>query len=233
MKINLDNRLAAVASFVPAGKVVADIGTDHAYLPVYLIVNGIAPYIIASDCANGPLEGSRRLLELLSLEKKIDLRMGNGLSVLEPDEAQVVCIAGMGGRTICEIMLTSPQVALSVERFILQPQRNVSVLRRFLQDNGYKIVAEEMVFEKGFYYVIMAVERGQMQLNTQEIEYGPLLLKNGHPFLAPCLRLKLGDIEQILQRLSNKNGKEVAARVRCLKDEAERIREVLSNMPKL
>ena len=217
---------------MPVGKVVADIGTDHAYLPVYLIVNGIAPFVIAIDCAHGPLEGSRRLLELLSLEKQIDLRLGAGLTVLEPDEAQVVCIAGMGGRTIGEIMLASPQVAASVERFVLQPQRNTPALRLFLQDNGYKIVGEEMAFEKGFYYVILAVEKGKMNLNEQELEYGPLLLKNGHPFLAPCLRLKLDDIEQILQRLSDKNGEEVAARMRCLEDEAERIRDILANLPK-
>ena len=232
IKINLDSRLAAVASFVTVGKVVADIGTDHAYLPVYLIVNNIAPFVIASDCANGPLEGSRRLLELLSLEKKIDLRFGDGLTVLEPYEAQVVCIAGMGGRTIGQILAASPQVASSVERFVLQPQRNTPALRRFLQDNGYKIVGEEMVFEKGFYYVILAVEKGKMKLNNQELEYGPLLLKNGHPFLAPCLRLKLNDIEQILQRLSDKSGKEAAARARCLENEAEQIRAVLADLPR-
>ena len=90
MRIKLSNRLQAVARQIPAGLRVADVGTDHGYLPVYLVVNDIAPKVIASDRGKRPLDSARQLISLLSLENQIDVRLGDGLSVLQPDEAEVI-----------------------------------------------------------------------------------------------------------------------------------------------
>ena len=90
MRIKLSNRLQAVARQIPAGLRVADVGTDHGYLPVYLVVNDIAPKVIASDRGKRPLDSARQLITLLSLENQIDVRLGDGLSVLQPDEAEVI-----------------------------------------------------------------------------------------------------------------------------------------------
>ena len=136
MRIKLSNRLQAVARQIPAGLRVADVGTDHGYLPVYLVVNDIAPKVIASDRGKRPLDSARQLISLLSLENQIDVRLGDGLSVLQPDEAEVICLAGMGGVAIKEIISAGLPLAQVAKRLVLQPQRNVPAVRRFLVANG-------------------------------------------------------------------------------------------------
>ena len=104
MQIKLDARLLAAAALVLPGKAAADIGTDHNYLPVYLVKNGICPYVIASDKAPQPYENACQLVELLSLTRQISVRLGDGLQVLEPGEAATVVMTGMGGRLMMDIL---------------------------------------------------------------------------------------------------------------------------------
>ena len=189
MRIKLSNRLQAVARQIPAGLRVADVGTDHGYLPVYLVVNDIAPKVIASDRGKRPLDSARQLISLLSLENQIDVRLGDGLSVLQPDEAEVICLAGMGGVAIKEIISAGLPLAQAAKRLVLQPQRNVPAVRRFLVSNGFKIVAEDLAEDDGFYYEIIAVEPGLMELTEQEADFGPLLLRDGHPLFKDFLIL--------------------------------------------
>ncbi len=193
MRIKLSNRLQAVARQIPAGLRVADVGTDHGYLPVYLVVNDIAPKVIASDRGKRPLDSARQLISLLSLENQIDVRLGDGLSVLQPDEAEVICLAGMGGVAIKEIISAGLPLAQAAKRLVLQPQRNVPAVRRFLVANGFKIVAEDLAEDDGFYYEIIAVEPGLMELTEQEADFGPLLLRYGHPLFKDFLILKETD----------------------------------------
>ncbi len=227
MQIQLGKRMAAAAALVLEGKPVADIGTDHAYLPVYLIVNDLCPNVVASDVARGPLASATQLVELLSLTKKIDVRLGEGLEILQPGEVSTICITGMGGLTIREILQNSPDVLAQTERLVLQPQRNAAAVRTFLAERGWKIIKEDLVYDSGFYYVVIASEHGEMELDEIEAEYGPLLLAEPHSLLKQYLELKLSDMQAIIDHLANKTGKEVEARRQGLIAETQTIQRIL------
>ena len=230
MRIKLSNRLQAVARQIPAGLRVADVGTDHGYLPVYLVVNDIAPKVIASDRGKRPLDSARQLISLLSLENQIDVRLGDGLSVLQPDEAEVICLAGMGGVAIKEIISAGLPLAQAAKRLVLQPQRNVPAVRRFLVANGFKIVAEDLADDDGFYYEIIAVEPGLMELTEQEADFGPLLLRDGHPLFKDFLILKETDLTQLLAAMADNNSKDSLQRKKQLEEEISRIGKLIGSL---
>ncbi len=230
MRIKLSNRLQAVARQIPAGLRVADVGTDHGYLPVYLVVNDIAPKVIASDRGKRPLDSARQLISLLSLENQIDVRLGDGLSVLQPDEAEVICLAGMGGVAIKEIISAGLPLAQAAKRLVLQPQRNVPAVRRFLVANGFKIVAEDLAEDDGFYYEIIAVEPGPMELTEQEADFGPLLLRDGHPLFKDFLILKETDLTQLLAAMADNNSKDSLQRKKQLEEEISRIGKLIGSL---
>ena len=230
MRIKLSNRLQAVARQIPAGLRVADVGTDHGYLPVYLVVNDIAPKVIASDRGKRPLDSARQLISLLSLENQIDVRLGDGLSVLQPDEAEVLCLAGMGGVAIKEIISAGLPLAQAAKRLVLQPQRNVPAVRRFLVANGFKIVAEDLAEDDGFYYEIIAVEPGLMELTEQEADFGPLLLRDGHPLFKDFLILKETDLTQLLAAMADNNSKDSLQRKKQLEEEISRIGKLIGSL---
>ena len=230
MRIKLSNRLQAVARQIPAGLRVADVGTDHGYLPVYLVVNDIAHKVIDSDRGKRPLDSARKLISLLSLENQIDVRLGDGLSVLQPDEAEVICLAGMGGVAIKEIISAGLPLAQAAKRLVLQPQRNVPAVRRFLVSNGFKIVAEDLAEDDGFYYEIIAVEPGLMELTEQEADFGPLLLRDGHPLFKDFLILKETDLTQLLAAMADNNSKDSLQRKKQLEEEISRIGKLIGSL---
>ena len=230
MRIKLSNRLQAVARQIPAGLRVADVESDHGYLPVYLVVNDIAPKVIASDRGKRPLDSARQLISLLSLENQIDVRLGDGLSVLQPDEAEVICLAGMGGVAIKEIISAGLPLAQAAKRLVLQPQRNVPAVRRFLVANGFKIVAEDLAEDDGFYYEIIAVEPGLMELTEQEADFGPLLLRDGHPLFKDFLILKETDLTQLLAAMADNNSKDSLQRKKQLEEEISRIGKLIGSL---
>ncbi len=208
MKIKLSNRLEAVAEKVLPGSTVADIGTDHGYLAVHLAVEGICPFVVATDRAKGPLASAKQLVELLSLEHEIDMRLGDGLSVLQPGEVNTICIAGMGGMAIIDIMQSQPEVVKASQRFIFQPMRGASNLRQYLVENGFAIVDEDLAVDDGFYYEVIVAEPGQMTLTEDEAEFGPLLLQKQHPLLKGFLQLKKADLERLLEGMARNNSEE-------------------------
>lgn len=230
MRIKLSNRLQAVARHIPAGCTVADIGTDHGYLAVFLAINDIAPKIIAADRNKGPLSSAEQLIGLLSLESQISTRLGDGLSVLQDGEAEVICIAGMGGMTICDILSADMAKARAARRLVLQPQRNVAAVRHFLAENGFCLVAEDLAEDDGFYYEILVAEPGEMQLTELETEFGPLLLKQGHPLFKDFLSLRERDLTRLLQAMQGNAGAESAKRRAQLEDEISRINVVMAEL---
>jgi tRNA (adenine22-N1)-methyltransferase len=230
MQIKLSERLLAVAKQILPGKPAADIGTDHNYLPVYLVVNGICPAIIATDRARGPFDNASQLVGLLSLDKQIQMRLGDGLKVLQPHEAATICLAGMGGCAIREILAASPAVAQSAERLVLQPQRHAPLLRQYLVANGWRIVDEDIALDSGFYYEIIVAEPGQMELREAEVQFGPYLLAEPHPLLKPYLQLKLADLQLLAEQLATKEGVEAAKRRISLQQQIGQIEDVLGNL---
>ncbi len=194
------------------------------------MVNDIAPKVIASDRGKRPLDSARQLISLLSLENQIDVRLGDGLSVLQPDEAEVICLAGMGGVAIKEIISAGLPLAQAAKRLVLQPQRNVPAVRRFLVSNGFKIVAEDLAEDDGFYYEIIAVEPGLMELTEQEADFGPLLLRDGHPLFKDFLILKETDLTQLLAAMADNNSKDSLQRKKQLEEEISRIGKLIGSL---
>lgn len=230
MQIKLNERLLSVAKLVLPGQTAADIGTDHSYLPVYLVINGVCPAVVATEKARGPYDNACQLVELLSLTRQIDVRLGEGLSVLRPGEATTLCLAGMGGYVMRDILEATPAVVASAQRLVLQPQKNAAMLRRYLQDSGWRIVAEDIAFDHGFYYEIIAAEKGRMELTEEEALFGPCLLSQPHPLLPQYLGLKLADMQTLVDQLEGKEGLEAQERRHTLHGLIKQIESILGSV---
>ncbi len=150
-------RLAAVAARVRQGARVADIGTDHALLPVWLLQSGRCPSAVASDIGEGPAAAARRTVSGAGLEAVVSVRVGDGLAPVLPDETDDIVIAGMGGETIAEILAAAPWVANERYRLVLQPMSKPERLRLFLAENGFSIQEEDVVAEGERLYTVMTV----------------------------------------------------------------------------
>ena len=168
---NLDKRLSMVASMVRRGSRVADIGTDHAYLPVYLVQSGTCPGGIAADIRSGPLEAARRTVTEAGLTEAISLRLGDGLAPVSAEEAEDIVIAGMGGETIVEILSAAAWVKDSRLRLILQPMTRAEELRRWLLTNGFAISQERLVQDGHRLYPVMAAAYTAAPPETDELMF--------------------------------------------------------------
>ncbi|MBS4026916.1 MAG: SAM-dependent methyltransferase, partial [Clostridia bacterium] len=158
--ITLPPRLEALAQLVLPGRVVADIGTDHAHIPIYLIQSGKSPQAIATDVHDGPYKIARDKVQGCGLQDKIDVRKGDGLRPLKAGEAQVAILAGMGGITIRDILCQSSPVAACLEQLLLQPMTAPEEVRRWLAENGWKLDKECMIKEDEKYYQIISAAKG-------------------------------------------------------------------------
>lgn len=151
--IKLTDRLLAAASLVKGGGIVADIGTDHAYLPIYLIQNGKVDCAIAADIGKGPLENARKSVEGYCLEDKISLRLSDGLNSFKDGEVQEIVFAGMGGTLITEKLKETEWIKNEKYHFVFQPQSRAEELREYLLTEGFSINKESAVCEGRRYYV--------------------------------------------------------------------------------
>lgn len=184
--MNIGARLEAVGSLVLHNSILADIGTDHAYLPVYLLQEGKITSAIAGDIAQGPCKAAENTVAMYNMKDKVQVRLGSGLSVLTPNEVNCISIAGMGGSTMVEILSADLEIAKSAERLILQPQTGAAGLRKWLLANGWEMVDEELVWENKRLYEIIAVEKAQVPqraYSAAELEIGLRLLDKQHPLL--------------------------------------------------
>ena len=150
--IQIDARLRAIAAFVPAGDVLADIGGDHAYLAAALVQEGRCPRAIVGDLSAGACLAARRTAARCQCIDRIDVRQGDGLSVLLPDEADTVAIAGMGGALMAQILAAAPHILCTVGTLVLQPMNAADALRRWLYENDWHIADETLVRAGGRLY---------------------------------------------------------------------------------
>ena len=175
----LSERLTRVASYVKPGAIVADIGSDHAYLPCYLIHHQIAEKAIAGEVAKGPYESARKQIKQEQLEGNITVRFANGLqAITHEDLVDTVTIAGMGGPLIATILDQDSDRLTTVNRLILQPNIHAKAIREWAIGNDWKLVAEEVVQEDDKIYEILVLERGTMTLSDTEALMGPFLIKD-------------------------------------------------------
>lgn len=181
----LDSRLQQIAAFARSGSRLADIGTDHALLPVQLIRQGVCTYVIASDVKKGPVAAATRTVMEAGLTEKIAIRLGDGLSTVSPDEVDDIVIAGMGGETIIAILEAAPWVKSDHYRLILQPMTRAEKLRRFLWENGFEIEREQVVQDGQHWYTVLQVGYTGVAVNPDAFScyVGRILLSEGAPYL--------------------------------------------------
>ena len=166
-QLQLQPRLALLAELVPPGCCLADIGTDHGYLPVYLLQQGRIRSAIAADIGAEPLEHARRTAAEYGVTG-LELRLCDGLVQIRPDEADVIVIAGMGGETIVHILENAPWTKDGSHQLLLQPMTKASDLRRWLSVNGYTFIGERLVWDKGYLYPVLCVQGGSCPALAEE-----------------------------------------------------------------
>ncbi|NLV89326.1 MAG: SAM-dependent methyltransferase [Tissierellia bacterium] len=202
--MKLSNRLMAIANFVPKNSIVADIGTDHGYIPVYLVENNISKKVIGTDISKGSLDKIIEYIKNLNLEHKIDARLGDGLEVIKPYEIDTVIIAGMGGLLIRDILEKDKEVTDSIVNFILQPMVAAKELREYLVENSFEIIKEELVKEDNKYYEIILAKKGKSYIDKEiYYEISHLLIKEKHPLLKELTQFRLRELEKIAEDIKD------------------------------
>lgn len=167
-------RLYAIASMVPQGAFFADVGTDHAYLPIYLAENNLISHAVAADINRGPLLRAKGNIKKYNLEEKIDTCLSDGFEELDGNSFDTASIAGMGGILIARILEKAPRGKL----YILQPMRDAHFLRAYLSSNGFELVDEKLAEEGNKIYTVIAVRDGKGVLSEKELYLGKLLKKD-------------------------------------------------------
>ena len=187
-----------IASLVPKCKSLCDIGTDHAYVAIYLAKKGIAEKIIAADIKKGPLMQAEKNIRLFEVSDKIETRLSNGFSAIEKNEVECCIIAGMGGETIAEILENEKDC----KYFVLQMQSSHKELRQYLSTQGYIIIKEDVCREGSkMYTALLAVRGEEKKLSETELEIGPYLIKNTPPLFYDYVRYRLYEIDSILSKM--------------------------------
>ena len=228
----LSKRLYAIASLVDRGAIVADIGTDHGYLPIYLLEQGICQKAIAMDIRLGPLERARTHIKEHNLSEYIETRLSNGMKELRENEADTVVLDGMGGRLMLDILEAKKENPLLFYAYIMQPQSEVPLVRKCLQDKGYEIRAEKMVEEGGKYYPIIKARKGQMNWEREiDFQYGKFLLEEKDPVLYTYLQKQREKVREIERKIKKRGqgSEEIHRRLLTLWEEKNRIKEALES----
>ncbi len=208
--MKLSSRLEAVAALVKGGVPLADIGTDHAYVPIALVESGKIPSAIAMDINEGPLHRAKEHIAEAGLADKIEVRSSDGLSALKKGEAGCVLLAGMGGALTVRILLNGAGVLSEDTELVLAPQSEVEKVRGYLNGSGWVIEEEDLVEEDGKYYPMMRAcrngEKETAKLGELEAVFGPVLLKERHPVLHRYLIHEEKVLKEILSSLKNGKG---------------------------
>ncbi|WP_085523342.1 tRNA (adenine(22)-N(1))-methyltransferase [Tuberibacillus sp. Marseille-P3662] len=179
--IDISERLKVITTLIPDDThVLADIGSDHAYLPCYAYQMGKVNNAIAGEVGYGPLRSAEQTIKTWELQSVIETRQGDGLAVLEYAEADVVVIAGMGGALIRDILAAGHQILSPTTTLLLQPNNCEPEVRGWLNDEGWAIHSERLIQENGHYYEIICADRSRQpgSLSRKELLFGPILLHN-------------------------------------------------------
>ncbi len=229
--MKLTDRLLKIASLVDKNKKIADIGTDHGYIPVYLLNQNKIKYAILGDVNKGPLENAKKEVMRNNLLDKVDLRLGSGIEVLKPNEVDEIIIAGMGGMLINDILKANEAVSHSAEKLILQPMQAPEELRMFLYKNGYKILDEHLVREEHrLYEIIVCNYEGEKPQDIDPIYYevGQKLIEKQDPLLRDFIENKIRINQNILEKLSGKEGDAVSNRKSIVNKKIEDLNSLLN-----
>jgi len=218
--MELSKRLQAVADLVSQGLVVADVGTDHGYIPIYLIETGKCNKAFAMDINEGPLMRAKEHIAEYGFADKIQVRQSDGVKSLNVGECQSVVVAGMGGALSIKIMEEGKDIFRSLREFVLQPQSELAKVRQYLCENGYCVIAEDMVLEDGKFYPMMKViNEKSPTYSLMELRYGQKLLEQKHPVLQMFLKKEIQSKAMILKCLKSESGEHIQNRMKELEEE--------------
>ncbi|PTE68296.1 tRNA methyltransferase [Staphylococcus devriesei] len=226
--VTLNQRLTHVSRYLTP-HTMADIGSDHAYLPIYAIENNLCSRAIAGEVIKGPFESAEKNVNEYQLNHLINVRLGDGLSVLrEEDNVQNITICGMGGPLIAKILREGKSRLSNKPRLILQSNIQTEVLRQTLESLNYIIIAEEIMEEKGHVYEIVVSEFTDniKTLTKKQLKFGPELLKNRTETFYKKWRRELNALEHIRKQLNSEVHHE---RLKEIESEMDLIKEVLVN----
>ncbi|RDY20760.1 tRNA (adenine(22)-N(1))-methyltransferase [Criibacterium bergeronii] len=213
----ISSRLRFISSLISPVEVIADIGSDHGYIPADLLKNDIAKKIIATDISAPSVQKAIDLMEKLNLSEKSDFRVGNGLEVLNVDEADTVIIAGMGGKLICEILQNGYKNKFKekIPTLVLQPVQQVGDLRYFLIKNDFDILDEHIFVDQGKVYQVMISRKinsekthslYKIDLNNQvQIKYGTINIKKKSQVLISQLEREYDKLNALIEKLELNN----------------------------
>jgi tRNA (adenine22-N1)-methyltransferase len=231
----LSERLKIVADFIPNGYKLADIGSDHAYLPCFVVKKGIVPFAIAGEVVEGPYQSALRQVFEEELTERISVRKGNGLEVIEVGEVDCITIAGMGGSLISTILETGKEKLSTVKRLILQPNISAMSIRQWLIENGWELVDEKIVEEDDKIYEVLVAEQGN-PLNSykkdlqKSLLMGPFLLEVQNEVFKKKWQEEKRNWKRILAQLAQANqSEEVRLKMNDLNNKIKMVEEVVGD----
>jgi len=251
----LSRRLATLAEWVPQGAQLADIGTDHALLPVYLAGRGKIAFAVAGDLYDGPLQAARRQVAAAGLTGRIDVRQGDGLAVIRPGEVDTVCMAGMGGGLITRLLTDGADRLSSVRTLVLSPHGAEYAVRQWLMDNRYLLQQELLLEEDGVIYTLMKAVRASDEEETAAfhrrlydekllapcaeripmpmlLEMGPILLRAGGREFHAKWEQEIAKRKRAIGQMRKSASPKTAAKISRWEEDIAIITEVLACLPK-
>lgn len=197
--MQLSRRMQRLASLVTEGNRLADVGTDHGYVPIALVRERKIPSAVAMDVNKGPLARAEEHIREAGLSTYIRLRRSDGLQELQAGEADTILIAGMGGMLMVRILEEGGHCLDTAEELILQPQSDIYMVRRWLSEHRFQILLEDIVEEDGKYYPMLKAVHGQeRELTEPELYYGKREIQNSPEILRRCLQARLSENRKIL-----------------------------------
>ncbi|MBF0713459.1 tRNA (adenine(22)-N(1))-methyltransferase TrmK [Gemella sp. GH3] len=226
MSINIKNRLKKVAEFVEYRRL-ADIGSDHAYLPIYLAQKDQVDFAIAGEVVEGPHKVSIQNVKDNNLTNVINCIKGSGLEVFSLDDnIEVITICGMGGKLIADILESGKDKLVNVEQLILQPNVASNLVREKLEQLNYNIYAEDILEEDGHIYEIIVAKKGEMNLSEEEKIFGRYLLKQKQEIFIKKYEEEINKIDYILKQLENSTNKNLE-KIKDLQNMKSMIKSIL------
>ncbi len=223
----LSFRLKRIADSIKKCEYLADIGTDHAYIPIYAVQNGIAKKAVAADISEGSCNKARLNVNEHGLTEQIEVRQGDGLDAINEYECpDAIVIAGMGGLLMISILKKGIDTALKASQLVLQPQRDIEEVRRFIHSIGFKIADESIFKDSGKFYTLMDCEKGNEAYTELEYMFGRIPLNNGSPVLKEYINAKYNKLMNVLENISS-NGKEDDEAYKRLYAEAKMCEEAM------
>ncbi len=211
--MQLTPRLEAIAKKVSYNATVADIGTDHAYIPIYLVENNIANSIYACDINQGPINMANKQIEKYGYTEEITTKLGPGLEPVVDMGIENIIIAGMGGILIKEIIEANKETAFSAHKLILQPMIAQEELRQYLIQNGFQIIDEDLAQEDRRIYQLIVAKKGISE-PWADVDYhiSPVLVEKKHPLLHKLIAAKENELEKIIKACSGEESQNAKIR---------------------